>query len=290
MSKTIVITGASNGIGLAATKKLAKQGNHVIALCRDNESNRNTIKKIDDDCKTFGKGKVDFIAVNFNNHHSVRQAAHQVINLYPVIDVLICNAGIMDAPYLLTQQKFEQQFQVNYLSQFLFSNLLLPNIEKGTEPRVIFTTSMLALKGKISDIERLKAIAVVKESAYNGWESYRESKLAQMAMSKHMSTLNTNIKFATVHPGVINTNLFYINYGEWLKVLLYPFWLIGMLLGVFKTTAKGAETIVYLATEPTFDTGTYWTNKKQQAQNPIVEQTAYLTQLYEQSKKWVGLV
>lgn len=289
MGKTIVITGANSGIGWALTQELTKQGNHVIALCRDNERNKTRIEKLHKHNKAFGLGKVDFIGVNFNNLHSVRQAAHQVINLHQTINVLICNAGVKNTPYLVAQQKFEQQFQVNYLSQFLLVNLLMPSLENSTGAKVLFSTSISAEKATIRQLDKLMAIALIKESAYDGQESYRESKLAQMAMSKHMAGVHPNLLFASVYPGAVSTNLLNRNYGEWFKIVSFPFVAIGMAMGLLKSAKKGTATFMHLIDEPTFESGTYWFNKKQRMPNSILNETAYLKEVYEQSKKWTGL-
>jgi NAD(P)-dependent dehydrogenase (short-subunit alcohol dehydrogenase family) len=289
MGKTIVITGANSGIGLALTKVLTQKGNHVIALCRDNPNNKALIENLSKNNKAFGLGKVDFIGINLNNLHSVRQAAHQVINLHQTIDVVICNAGVRDTSYLVTQQKFEQQFQVNYLSQFLLVHLLMPSLNNSTGAKVIFNTSISAEKATINQLDKWMATAVIKESAYDGLLSYRESKFTQMAMSKHMAELFPNILFASVHPGVVNTNLLNRNYGEWFRIASFPFVALAMAIGLVKSAKKATETFVHLVEEPTFESGTYWFNKQQRLPNGILNEKEYLKQIYEQSKKWTGL-
>jgi len=289
MPKTFAITGANSGIGLSIAKQLLAQGHTVIALCRDNENNRKVIENLATNAKQFGLGKIDFVAINLNNLHAVRQAAHHVINFYPTIDGLICNAGVMAPPFYTTHQKFEQQFQVNYLSQFLLTHLLIPSLQASSKPRVIFTTSMLAQYGKIDHIEKLKSIAYIKESAYDSTLSYKESKLAQLAMNKYLPTVYPNIKFAAVHPGIVYTNLFYRRIGEIGKVLSLPLVAIAFMFRLMRTAKKGAETIVYLATEDDFETGLYWKDKRMVMPNAIVNQSGYLQDLYMQSMKWVGL-
>jgi NAD(P)-dependent dehydrogenase (short-subunit alcohol dehydrogenase family) len=203
--------------------------------------------------------------------------------------VLICNAGIKNPSYLITQQKFEQQFQVNYLSQFLLVNLLMPSLESTEGARVLFTTSISAEKAGINRLDKFMAIAVVKESTYDGEESYRESKLAQMAMSKYMADVHPNLLFASVYPGAVSTNLLNRNYGEWFKIVTFPFVVIAIALGLIKTAKKGIATFMHLIQEPSFESGTYWFDNKQRMPNSILNNTAYLKEVYEQSKKWTGL-
>jgi NAD(P)-dependent dehydrogenase (short-subunit alcohol dehydrogenase family) len=290
MSKTIVITGANSGIGLALTKLFVAQGNHVVALCRDNQNNRNLIDKLNKNGKAFGLGKVDFIGLNLNNLHSVRQAAHQVINLFEKVDVVICNAGVMNVPYLLTQQKFEQHFQVNYLSQFLLVHLMLPSLMNSDNPRVIFNCSKSVENAEINDIERLKAIALIKESAYNGTQSYRESKLIQMLMSKFMAGVFPEVSFASVYTGPVNTNLITRVYGEWFRILSLPFIGLAITLKLVKTPKKAAETFAYFVNEKTIESGKFWEGTKQKHFNTLDNEAGYLKDAYEQSKKWVGLL
>ncbi len=289
MGKTIVITGANSGIGFALTKVLTKQGHHIIALCRDNEHNKARIQKLSEYNHAFGLGKIDFIGVNLNNLHSVRQAAHQVINLYQTIDVVVCNAGVKNTPYLVTQQKFEQQFQVNFLSQFLLTNLLMPSLKNSTGAKVLFNTSIGAEKATIRQLDKLMAIALIKESAYDGLVSYRESKLAQMAMSKYMAGVHPHVLFASIDPGAVSTNLSNRNYGELFRILTLPFVGLALATGLLKGPQKAISTFVHLIDEPTFESGTHWFNKKQRMCNSILNDADYLKELYEQCKKWTGL-
>ena len=289
MNQTILITGASSGIGLALTRKMAKMGNHVLALCRDDAANRNTIAKIDEECQMVKRGRAEFIPINLNNMHSVRQAAHTLINFYAEIDVIVCNAGVKAPPFFLTQQKFEQQFQVNYLAQFLLAHLLMPSLNNVKYPKVVFVGDEYSEKGKISNIDELIHIAKISPQEYQKEVSYCESKLAQLCMSKHMSEVFKNIMFATFNPEPTLTNLNRREYGVSKRVLTNPLYLMGKVFGVFQDPDQTADQLSYFILTPEFESGKLWQKDLIIKSNPIADNKEYCAQLYHQSMVWVGL-
>jgi len=112
--KTIIITGANSGIGYETTKHLALAGNTVIAASRRKESTLQAVDELNRLCSEKGsKGKVMFFDLDLTSLKSVATFADQVKNQYSKIDTLICNAGIMKAPYRFTQDGYESQFQTN---------------------------------------------------------------------------------------------------------------------------------------------------------------------------------
>lgn len=289
MNLTIVITGANSGIGLATTQLLADMGNHIIALCRDNEMNRLIIKEVNDNCRVNKKGQVDFIPINLNNLHSIRQASHHIINLYPQVDVLICNAGVKTKGLYLTQQKFEPHFQVNYLGQFLLTQLLMPSLNNSKSARVIFIDDKAALNGNVDSLDKLITLAKPENKRdFHPKECYAESKLAQQLMCIKLAEQYPNVLFAGINPGTVNTNLNYRDIGLW-RLPLLPIKLIEAKIGIIKSPQKAAEELLFLVTSPNYPSGKSWKNEEQVTPHSLSKNTAYLNDLYNQSMQWIGL-
>jgi NAD(P)-dependent dehydrogenase (short-subunit alcohol dehydrogenase family) len=284
--KTIIITGANSGIGYETAKALALKGNIILAASRDREETRERIKGLNKICdEARSPGKVVFYDLDLANLKSVRAFIAKVATDYPVIDTLICNAGVMNAPYRRTVDGFETQFQVNFLSHFMISHGLVDNLQKSENPKLINVCSASAEKGQIDSLEELRRISTISEDEYDAITSYRESKLAQQVSVIEFARQGQyqKIKFSLIHPGIVNTNLFYRNSGKLYKFVMVPFVYIGYVLGFFKTPKQGAATTILLSETDEYESGSYWTKQKQLAPNPITENLAYSRELWHWS-------
>lgn len=280
--KTILITGANSGIGYETAKYLALKGNVIIAASRQNDETLHKINSLNELClskKT--KGEIFFYHLDLMSLKSVKEFAEKVKTDFPIIDILICNAGIMNSPYKLSADGFESQFQTNFLSHYYLTKLLFDNINKSDNPKVINVCSASAEKGLIDSVNKLEKISKISKDEYDAMTSYRESKLAQQASVMELSRLNEfrKIKFSLIHPGIVNTNLFYRNSGKFYKIAMLPFVYLGYALGFFKTPQKGAETTLFLAENDNYESGYYWHKKKKIDPNPISKNRNYCIEL-----------
>jgi NAD(P)-dependent dehydrogenase (short-subunit alcohol dehydrogenase family) len=183
----------------------------------------------------------------------------------------------MNAPYQLTGDGFESHFQVNFLSQYLLTRLLMDTLLQSPQPKVIHICSASAEKGRIHDTDILERAAKVQAPDYDAMTAYRESKLAQQAAIMALSRMDMfrAVCWSLVHPGVVNTNLFYRNQGAWYKWVMKPFVWAGYAVGFFKTPKQGADTAIYLAESGDYPSGGYWHNRKPLDPNPISLDAAY---------------
>ncbi len=131
--KTILITGATNGIGLEASVTLAREGHHVVMVGRDEAKTR---KSVDDVKQRSGSSKVDSLLCDFSSQASVRALAAAYRAKYDRLDVLVNNAGTVNEKRTVTGDDIESTFAVNHLGYFLLTNLLVDLSYTYLDPRV----------------------------------------------------------------------------------------------------------------------------------------------------------
>lgn len=198
--KTILITGGNTGIGLATATQLALAGHTVILACRNQEKANQAAmqikqKKADADVRVY--------ALDLASFDSIKQFAAQVTADFPVIDVLINNAGAYPVKQQFTEEGFELQFGVNYLGHYLLTQLLLPAITKADEARIIHVSSIMHNLGKI-DFNTFRGRA-----KYSGTAAYGQSKLANALFSSALAKrLPAHVTSNAVHPGGVDSDIY----------------------------------------------------------------------------------
>ena len=195
-----MITGATSGLGEETARALAAHGAAVTMLGRDRG-------KLDAARARVGKrvptaelriGEVDLAELA-----SIRAFAEAYKDGGDPIDVLINNAGVMASPKSTTADGFELQFGTNHLGHFLLTNLLLPTILLGKEPRVVNLSS--AAHG-LSDIDLDDP--GFEHTDYDPWVAYGRSKTANVLFTRELARrLDGRALVFAVHPGVIQTEL-----------------------------------------------------------------------------------
>jgi retinol dehydrogenase-12 len=231
----ILITGGTSGIGLAAVKILAQQNHEIILLARNP-------KKVD-----FKENNIEIVPTDLSSIKSILEATKQIRAKHQYIDVLINNAGVWLFEFTETPDGIEQTFQVNVIAPILLTQELLPLLKKSSAPRVITTSSGLH-QGKIN-IDDLEY-----RHDFSGFKAYRQSKLCEIVWTRYMSKKEKDIFWATLHPGVIKTDL--VRTGGFFSKLFFK------IFG--KSPEKGAETIIHLVEEKleNLKSGEYYKNRK----------------------------
>ena len=200
--KTILITGANTGIGLATAETFVKDGHHVILACRNLDKASQAKKQLD----AIGTGKVDTVTLDLNDLAQIAQTADTLISQFEKIDVLVNNAGMMTPQLESTADGFEKQIGVNYIGPFLLTMKLLPLIKKAEQGRIIHLASMMHLLGQI-DVDQFKADQVKK---YNGVRSYANSKLANLLFSNTLAQKlqGSSVTSNALHPGGVDSEIY----------------------------------------------------------------------------------
>lgn len=203
MSNTrVLITGANTGIGFATAKKLMQGGADVILACR------NPAKALDAQAQLLalgGKGSIDVITLDLNSLASVKAAADLVKERYGVIDVLINNAGILGEALHQTVDGYEQQFGVNYVAPFLFTQLLLPVLKAAPAGRIIHLSSIMHWLGNIKP-ESFRQTS----GSYRAVTAYGQSKLANLLFSHALARqlAGTSVISNALHPGGVDSDIY----------------------------------------------------------------------------------
>ena len=277
-NKTILITGATNGIGKAAAIKFAESAKSIAFTYRNEElaeDLKNEMQKINPNLSING------FFCDFSVQDSIRECADKIKNDLKAIDLLINNAGVVNTEYSETIDGIENTFAVNHLGYFLFTNLLLDLVKKESESRIINVSSAAHhfVKGmQWDDIN-------YKDDFKMGLKAYGQSKLGNILFTKQLAKKlqKDGVTVNAIHPGGVNTSLGNQNnslLGRVLKVILKPF---------FRSPLKGANTIIYLAEIDGLSiTGAYWVDGRLAKTSHYSKNEAEAEKLWRLSEKLVS--
>ncbi|TCU30522.1 short subunit dehydrogenase [Rhizobium azibense] len=232
--KTFIVTGANAGIGFEISRVLAARGARVLLACRERTRADQAIARIR---LITPRADLAWLPLDLGDLANVRVPA-EIAAREPRIDALINNAGIMNPPLTRTMQGFESQFGVNHLGVFALTTLLLPKLAETPGSRVVVTSSIAHLKGKI-DWDDLDA-----EKSYNKSKRYGGSKLANalffFELDRRLRAADSPVMAAGCHPGVASTRL-----GRHMGIAQLAGPIVGLLLN---SADKGAWPALQAAT------------------------------------------
>lgn len=198
-NKTIIITGASSGVGKSLAEGVLQRGGHLVMLNRDAEKTERVITELK---ATTGNPNIDFIQADFFSFESVRAAAEIFVSKYERLDILVNNAATTNADFLKTKDGTELTFAVNHLAPFLLTNLLLDTIKKSAPARIINIASNAHTK---IDFDNLNG-----EKNFDPFLAYKYSKMANILFTFDLAEelRGTGVTVNAVHPGVVNTAIY----------------------------------------------------------------------------------
>jgi NAD(P)-dependent dehydrogenase (short-subunit alcohol dehydrogenase family) len=251
-NKTVVISGATNGIGKAAAIELSRENPKLLFTYRNQRLADELLAEIKDISPST---QVQSVYCDFSDQDSIKKCTNEINDLCANIDVLINNAGVVNTSYHETDEGIENTFAVNHLGYFLFTNLLLQKLKGDDETRIVNVSSAAHSFVKEMQWEDIN----FKNNFGQGLKPYGQSKLANLLFTRYLSIkLSTeNISVNAIHPGGVNTSLGSQNkawYSKPLRLILRPF---------FRSPLKGAESIIYLATKQDDGvTGEYFVDSK----------------------------
>jgi len=277
--KTVLVTGATSGIGLEASVALARQGARVIMVGR-NQAKTEAARA--DVASRSGSKEVSYLLADFASQASVRALADAVRSRVDRLDVLVNNAGGVNKARTVTADGIETTFAVNHLGYFLLTNLLLDLVVKSAPARVVTVASVGHRRGTL-DFEDLG----FERGGYSIMRAYSRSKLANILFANELARrrAGSGVTSNSLHPGSVDTNI-WSGAPLWAKpiiqVLLRPF---------FISAEKGGERIVQLAASPELEgvTGKYFEDGKVVDPAPLARDASLATRLWDVSARMVGL-
>jgi retinol dehydrogenase-14 len=276
--KTILITGATNGIGLEAAVELARRGGRVVMVGRDPAR---TEAAMADVMTRSGSRDVSHLLCDFSSQASIRALAASVLSSLDRLDVLVNNAGGVNKARRLTVDGIETTFAVNHLGYFLLTNLLLDLLARSAPARVVTVASASHRQGTL-DFDDLGL-----ERGYSILRAYSRSKLANVLFAAELARrlAGTGVTSNSLHPGTVATNI-WSGAPAWAKpliqILFRPF---------FLSAKEGAATIVQLAAAPELAgvTGKYFEKGVAVTPAPLARDEALAKRLWKVSAGLVGL-
>jgi NAD(P)-dependent dehydrogenase (short-subunit alcohol dehydrogenase family) len=246
---TILVTGATDGLGRAVAGDLARRGLHVIVHGRDRERAEAVASEI---------GAAGVFLADYSSLSQVRALADEL----PELDVLVNNAGLISERRVVTDDGYELTFQVNHLAPFLLTLRLL---ERHAPRRVVHVASAGQLRPDFDDL--------MLEHGYEQWRAYRQSKLAQIMFSFELAARRPDVESVALHPATfMDTKMVRATVGD-----------------PHSTVQEGADATVRLAADLDLDVqGRYFNGLREAEPDPIAYDRDARKRLWDVSEQLVA--
>ncbi len=269
--KTILITGATSGIGLAMARELAGKGAHVTLSGRNAAKLATVAEQIRNQT---GNQNIDTILADLSTHAGVQLTAHEFKKRRTRLDVLINNAGAIYMSKHLSEDGLEMTFALNHLNYFHLTNLLL-DVLKASAPARVINVSSDAHRGQIIDFDDLQG-----EKSYNGMTIYGRSKLMNVLFTNELARRleGKGVSANAMHPGFVASG-FGRNNGTLMSLAMK------LISPIAKTADEGASTGIYLASSMEVEgvSGKYFVDKQAVDSDPVSYNQAVAERLWDTS-------
>ncbi|MEP6985409.1 MAG: SDR family oxidoreductase [Chloroflexota bacterium] len=277
--KTVLISGATNGIGKQSALDLAKMGAQVVIIGRNKAKTEETLREIQ-----TGSGNKDVHALiaDLSSMAEVRRVAADFRKQFSGLDVLLNNAGGVFASRQETVDGYEMTFALNHLSYFLLTNLLLDMVKASAPSRIVNVSSDAQSAASINfdDLQSKQSYGM------GGFRAYGQSKLMNVMFTYELARrlAGTGVTVNALHPGVVNTGFGRNNKGL-MNVAMNVLSLFTM------KPEDGAKTSVYLASSPEVEgvTGKYFDKCKAKKSTAPSYDEAAQKRLWDVSEQLTGI-
>ena len=276
--KIVIITGATSGIGRETARALTALGATVGVVGRNAEKGVEIVADLRKTAKY--PDQVSFLRADFASLDEVRGLAKTLHERFERIDVLVNNAGVINAKRRVTVDDLEETIAVNHFAHFALTGLVLDLLQTAPQVRIINTSSGAHLSGRI-DLDDLQ-----HTRRYSAFGAYGASKLANLLFTFELARRleGTAITVNAFHPGFVASG-FASNNGRLARtsmLLLTPFAV---------SSSRGAETAIYLAAKAELATvtGRYFYQRKQHATSRRAHDLEAMAGLWEASEVLTGV-
>ncbi len=247
--KIAIITGANSGLGRATSLHLAQSGATLYLVCRNPKSGEMVRQDI---IESSGNWKVFLEITDMSEPQQIKAFAKRFQSMESRLDILINNAGVLLNKRQENSEGLEKTFATNTLGYFLMTNLMLPHLLKSEAARIINVSSggMYPVAVQLDDPQ-------YHTRPYNGVTAYAESKRAEVILNEIWAhdLENQNVIVSAMHPGWADTKGVQNSLPTFRK----------MTQAILRTPEQGADTIIWLATNPHLtkqDSGQFWFDRK----------------------------
>jgi retinol dehydrogenase-12 len=274
--KSVMITGATAGIGQAAAFALAEMGADLTIVCRNESKGQATLAEIR---RRAPESTASMLIGDLGVQADIHRVADEFIATSKPLHVLFNNAGVVQLRRSTTVDGLETTFAVNHLGPFLLTTLLLDHLRASGPARVVCTASgAYRFPGGSLDFDDLQA-----ESDYTAFGAYGRSKLCNILFTAELGRrereAGSQVSATCFHPGFVGSD-FAKNNGVIARALMT----LGSLFA--RSSKKGAETGVYLCTSPNVadQTGGYYFNRKLVRPSAFARDAAVARRLWQASE------
>ncbi len=293
---TVIITGASSGVGLHAANALAKTGQwDVIMACRNQEKTEKAAKSLGMPEENYSIMLIDLASLD-----SVRQFVNNFRQTGKSLDALVCNAAVylpLVKEPMRSVDGYELSVATNHLGHFLLCNLMLEDLKKTSnpEPRLIILGTVTAnpkeLGGKIPipappDLGDLKGfeegfkepIAMINGKKFKPGKAYKDSKLCNLLTMRELHRRyheSTGITFSSLYPGCVATTALFRNHYSLFQTI-FP-WFQKNITGGFVSEELAGERVAEVVADPKYNqSGVYWSwgNRQKEGRNSFVQEVS----------------
>lgn len=271
--KTVLISGATNGIGKVAAVELAKLGAQVVIIGRNPVKTTDTLREIQ---SASGNKDVHALTADLSSMAEVRRVASEFKHQFSRLDVLLNNAGGVFTSREETVDGYEMTFALNHLSYFLLTNLLLDTLKASAPSRIVNVSSDAHQMGAL-DLDNLQK---------GGFSAYSQSKLMNVMFTYELARRleGTGVTANALHPGFVSTGFGRNNTGL-MKLAISVATLFAL------KPADGAKTSIYLASSPEVAnvTGKYFDKSKPRKSSAASYDEAAQKRLWTISEQLTGI-
>ena len=272
--KTVVISGATSGIGQITAEKLAAMGARLVLVARDRSRGEAEMERL----STISPG------INHAIHYAdlarlaeAKRVAAEIADAEPHIDVLINNAGALFANRLVTTDGLELTFATNHMSYFILTHGLRERLLASAPARVINVASEAHKNARLNFND-------LQSDKYSGFAVYGRSKLCNILFTRELAKRwkDTGVTANSLHPGFVSTR-----FGDESGGLLSFAVRVAKMFAI--PPEKGAETIIYLASADEVGNGLYYYKCRPETPAKKAQNNETAQRLWRESEKIAGI-